>query len=193
MPMEPATPAAFTPAVVDFRPVADVWRRGADLVFKDGAHLPQRCIHCNQRGVHEVRRKVWVNPSWVRMTILAGPLFYALAMALARRTAVAHVWYCRQHIHKRRNWTLSGVVMLAATAGVVFAPPLFGGHDIYVGLGMFLGALLSGAMVSMEFGADAIQGGFVRVSGVDGAFVDTLPEVPRDIGRLVEPETGPGW
>jgi len=160
-------------------PVAS--REGSKLVIPHGAPLPDRCVKCNApaHGFRLRRRLTWLHPAYL-LLLFGGLIFYAIAAALASKSAEIQVGVCPEH-RKRRlqaiigGWTLglSGAILmpwLAITLG--------SGWIALGGVGMALVGMFGGILVARLVRPSRIDDNQAWLSGVDREYLNELSAGP---------------
>lgn len=156
-----------------------LWRSGDCLVVAHQTKLPDRCVKCNTPAVYKKKMKLsWHNPL-VYAGLLLGLLPYILmAIALQKRMNVA-VGLCPDHIRKRRNAILLGVLGCFAGLGVLVLGIAW--ENAWIALGGPL--MIVVALVYLTIGPrivwpQKITREHAWIKGVSPEYLDGLPELP---------------
>jgi hypothetical protein len=162
-----------------------VWRTGNLLVMQKGAHLPNRCLICNQpASVQFPKRMYWHHPG-LYLLILLNLFIYLIAALIARKKADVVLPLCGEHAEKRKRATKigglsmwAGVVLMAGAftqingKGLAFPLLLLGGF-----LGLFVGAIVY-SIASNRIVPKKIDDYHVWLRKVSASYLAALPTAP---------------
>lgn len=153
-----------------------MWRDGKRLVARRGAMLPRRCVRCNvptneapfQRKLSYIHPAIFLLlPLWV--------LFIIVAFALQKKAELT-ISLCNRHlVRRRRAKTTLLVSLIGAPALLVLAGLADNGALAWIALIVFVAGISLATWGMGLIGATKIDPHFVRVIGVDKAFLATLP------------------
>jgi hypothetical protein len=170
----------------DSRPSHGVWRDGNLLVMTKGAQLPYVCVKTNQPAELWLRRKLYWHPFWIYLLILLSLWIYIIVALIIREKADIQVGLCQEQLARRRwaiagGWlgSLFGLVLLIAGIANSQANEfawLFG----ILGLLVFLGAIITGVIVSRIVAPTRITKRFVWLKGVNLSYLGALPAFPGE-------------
>lgn len=168
-----ATPGMVTAPTVE--------RDGSKLVVAHGAHLPDRCVKCNApaHGFRLRRRLTWLHPAYL-LLLFGGIVPYAIASAMASKSAEIQVGLCPKH-RARRVQAIVGGWALGVGGGVLMpwlAISLQSGWIALVGLGLALVGIFGGILVARVVGPSRIDDHRVWLSGVDRRYLSELTAAP---------------
>lgn len=164
-------------AYVPVPQLAGIWRDGDALVVHRNALLPDRCVKCNApAGGDRLRRKfAWHHPA-IYLLILAGLLVYAIVALIVQKKAVLDLGICVEHRKQRRMLLLVAWGLLAA--GIILIPVAVRMGSGFVALisgASFLGALVTGYLVSNWITVSKIDDSYVWLGKVDAAYRADYP------------------
>ena len=158
-----------------------VWREEKKLVIVHGAALPDRCVKCNAPagGFRLRRRLTWLHPAYL-LLLFTGVLLYAVAAAVASKTAEVDIGLCPKH--RRLRWqTIAGGWTLGLT-GVILLPWLAIYLQVWwlaaMGGGMALVGMFGGIVVARQVAPSKIDDGRVWLKGACPEYLGELPEGP---------------
>ncbi|MEP7120735.1 MAG: hypothetical protein ABJE95_07495 [Byssovorax sp.] len=177
-----AFPAHLYPGMVT-API--VSRDGGKLVVPHGAHLPDRCVKCNApaQGFRLRRRLTWLHPAYLFL-LFGGLIIYAIASAVASKTAEIDVGLCPRHRKQRWQAILGGWAL--GLAGVTVMPWLAISLELWwiaaVGAGMTLVGMVGGILVARLVSPSKIDDSRVWLSGVDSRYLNELSAGPPNGG-----------
>jgi hypothetical protein len=158
------------------------YREGKFLVVRDGAELPNRCIHTNQdvppSGWRKRKQITWT-PQWVFITILLSPLvLLLLALVLQKK---AHITYSMSQAARSRlmRKRLIWLGIFAAGVAIAVAGGMFLSSDeslIAVLAGILVGFVgLVGSVVQYALAVTGHRDGRFTVKGCCEAYLNSLP------------------
>lgn len=156
-------------------------REGNKLVVPHGAQLPDRCVKCNApaQGFRLRRRLTWLHPAYL-LLLFTGVVFYAIASAMASKSAEIQIGVCPKHRRQRLRaivggWTLG---LCGAVLMPLLAISLQAGWIALVGLGMALVGMVGGIVVARLVRPSRIDDNQAWLSGVDREYLNELPAGP---------------
>jgi hypothetical protein len=181
--MEARNPYAVSTATLSQRndaPVAseqvDVWRDGKVLVMRPNAHLPPRCVKCNDACEFPMKPYKVYWHHWIIYLLLAlYVILYVIVAMIQRRKAEIAPGLCRKHRVRRTVVLTSAWLMILGGIAGVFAA-LMGDSSELSGLAVLV--VLAGVVTGMFtriVRAQHIDAEYVRLKGCSPAFLDSLP------------------
>ena len=167
---------------------AGVWRAGDLLVMQKGAHLPNRCLVCNQPASVQFPKKMYWHSPWVYVLILLNLFIYLIAALIVRKKADVVLPLCGVHAEKRKRAALLAgvliigglVVMFGSFAAIeaqnaAFALMFFGGF-----LALIAGAIVSSVGANIIV-AKKIDDYYVWLRKVSASYLAALPPAPPGV------------
>ena len=159
----------------------NVWRDGNVLVMLPNAHLPPRCIKCNESCTYPMTPRTVYWHHWsIYLVLLFNVIIYLIVAMATRRKETVAPGLCRKHVKGRR------FAILFAWLGVFASVVLLGASfDPVSPISLALVPLL--LLFSIVFGmvrgrvvwAKRIDKSYVRLKGCAPPFLDTLPRFPH--------------
>ena len=148
----------------------EVCRDNAYALVPGGKNLPERCVHCNQPGSHEIPLALW----WARE---------------GEQSSLLRTRYSLCEMHKSRRAYRDGLVALVIVLGFVLPPILFGFLSsslhpfpllpaamlLWCGVGIFVLWRVN-TWCGAEIGAAQVEEGWIIVSGCSEPFLASLPD-----------------
>lgn len=156
-------------------------REGRKLVVPHGAQLPDRCVKCNApaHGYRLQRRLTWLHPAYL-LLLFGGLIFYAIAAAVASKSAEIHVGVCPKHRKQRLQAIVGGWSL--GLSGAILMPWLaisLGSWWIaLVGVAMLLVGMFGGILVARLVSPSRIDDSRAWLSGVDREYLNELSAGP---------------
>jgi hypothetical protein len=156
-------------------------REGSKLVVPHGAQLPDRCVKCNApaHGFRLQRRLTWLHPAYL-LLLFGGLIFYAIAAAVASKTAEIQVGVCPKHRKQRLQAIVGGWAL--GLSGAILLPWLAISLEVWwialVGVVMLLVGMFGGIMVARLVRPSRIDDHQAWLSGVDREYLNELPAGP---------------
>ena len=149
------------------------WRHRDILIAPVDAHLPPRCIKCNEpAGMESPRAYLWHHPAWY---ILMPVLVYMVVCLFVRKRAVVVLGLCEEHRRRRRNRLWAAYIVGAV--GVIGL-----GGAVYLGYWLAIPAavliLIATALaVSVQELVQPVRitAHEIHLKGCGAAFLDSLP------------------
>jgi hypothetical protein len=158
----------------------NVWRQKNLLVMYNGAHLPDRCVRCNEpaHGRTLVKKRYWHHPAWA-LLILVGLLFYLVAILIVRKSVTLRLGLCERHHNARQR----GMAVSWLLAGLGIAMLAYGAANSYILLFLssilvFLGAAIYGSLCGNVVGIQKADDHYVWLKRVNKDYLSMLPELP---------------
>ena len=156
-------------------------RDGSKLVVPHGAQLPDRCVKCNApaHGFRLRRRLTWLHPAYL-LLLFGGLIFYAIASAVASKSAEIHVGVCPKHRKQRLQAIIGGWSL--GLSGAILMPWLaisLGSWWIaLVGVAMLLVGMFGGILVARLVSPSRIDDSRAWLSGASLEYLNELPAGP---------------
>lgn len=154
-----------------------IWRDGKKLVVAKGTPLPCRCVKCNAPVEKEgkTRKIYWHHPA-LYVLVLFWLILYLIVALIVRKQADINPSLCEVHRQKRNlglwiGWGGSVVALV----GTMFAAFDQSCVIAFVGLGLFLAAIIAGMIMSKIVYPEYIDDRIVRLRGCGSAFLDSFP------------------
>jgi hypothetical protein len=162
---------------------AAIWREKKVLVLGARATLPDRCIKCNATsdGARLKRTLYWHPPGWY-VLVLANLIIYAIVAMIVRKTAKIEVGLCAEH--RRARWTAIAIgwgLFIGSIAALVVGINANATWLAVLSPFLLLTGLIWGAVGGRVVSARRIDARWVRLGGAGPAFLDELPEFPREM------------
>lgn len=158
-----------------------VWREEKKLVVGHGAALPDRCVKCNApaQGYRRRMRLTWLHPAYL-LLLFTGVLLYAIAAAVASKTAEVDIGLCPKH--RRQRWQAIAGGWTLGLLGALLLPALAITFQVWwlaaVGGGMVLVGMFGGILVARQVAPSRIDDGRVWLTGAGREYLGELPEGP---------------
>jgi hypothetical protein len=130
---QPATnPYAPPESTVTDRPCGEqeIWREGKSVVSARDAHLPDRCVVCNEPAEDYwfLKKMSWHSP-WLFLLLLANLLIYLIVALCVQKTARVRVALCPRHRARRQLGLWCGWLGLFASVACLVSPGLYAYPD----------------------------------------------------------------
>jgi hypothetical protein len=178
-PYQPPSALVIPPLPVAPESSGDFWREGKELVMRQRAQLPPRCVKCNAPAITPIKRRnfYWHHPG-LYLLILIGILIYAIVATLTRKSATVAPGLCETHATRRR--TIIWAAWIAALIGFVlmFSVDGLGGGALALGILLVLGSLIGGMVGARIMVASGIDDRLARFRGCGKEFLASLPTHP---------------
>ena len=162
-------------------PGAGLWRDKDQLVVSNGMPLPDRCIKCNAPapGPKLKKKLSWHHPAFYFL-ILAGVLIYAIAVMFVRKNAIIHLGLCEEHMMKHRRSVLVNWLFILLVVGFFVLALITWNNYFIIPVMMLLPAgVLYALIAGRTVTAAKIDNKFAWLKGVNGAYLDGVPPLPR--------------
>jgi hypothetical protein len=156
-----------------------VWREKTTLVMSKTAHLPARCIKCNQPTQLRLKRKLtWHHPA-IYILLVVATLIYLIVAMVVRKKATVEVGLCEAHLQRRkRNVFIAWALGLLGVLCFVLAIAANDGTPALLGLLLLFGALIFGIIAARVAIPVKIDDRFVWLRGINKEYLDLLPQWP---------------
>jgi hypothetical protein len=161
-------------------------REGSKLVVPHGAPLPDRCVKCNApaHGFRLRRRLTWLHPAYL-LLLFGGLIVYAIASAVASKSAEIHIGVCPKHRKQRLQAIVGGWAL--GLSGAILMPWLAISLQVWwialVGLGMTLVGIFGGIIVARLVSPSRIDDSRAWLSGVGREYLNELEAGSRSTDR----------
>lgn len=157
--------------------VATIWRSKSLLVMTKQAPLPDRCVKCNAPTHHRLKRSLrWHHPA-LYILIVGGFLFYVILALVLSKTATINVGLCETHrAARKRDILITWMLALLSFAGFYFAVVADQMNLFFVGLALFLGAVIYGIAKTRVVAPQKIDDHYVWLTGVNANYLEQFPE-----------------
>ncbi|HYL99178.1 MAG TPA: hypothetical protein VEZ90_09505 [Blastocatellia bacterium] len=157
-----------------------IWRQGDNLIFYEGAQLPDRCIKCNEPtcGSRLDKKLSWVNPLLALLCVLGliGAIVYVIVASTTRKTAFVSIGFCQRHLQWRRTWMWIGwALLLVGFAGLVLAAVFESWWTALAALVMLIASLVAAIVRARYVGLRKIENQYVWLKNVDQAYLAQFP------------------
>lgn len=154
-----------------------IWRSKSVLVMTKQAPLPDRCVKCNAPTHHKLKRNLrWHQPG-LYILIIAGFLLYALLAMVLSKTATINVGLCETHAAARKRAILvTWMLVLLSLASFYFAVVADQVSLFFVGLALFLGAVIYGIVKTRVVAPQKIDDHYVWLIGLNTNYLEQFPE-----------------
>jgi hypothetical protein len=154
------------------------YRVGRILVVPSGSGLPAACVKCGApvSGRFLTKTFRW-HKSWLYLLILAGLLFYLIAVLVAQQKARIEVPFCEVHRLWRTRMNAAGAVLLIGCVPVGFLLRSFdigGGVIALTVAAMALSGLVVLAIVGSSLTPVYIDKRCARLKGAGEQFLSSL-------------------
>ncbi|HXQ39144.1 MAG TPA: hypothetical protein VN843_34410 [Anaerolineales bacterium] len=157
-----------------------VWRKNSLLIMTRQAHLPARCIKCNDPAERKLKRNLsWHHPA-LYLVIFAGALFYVLVALILRKTATIEVGLCENHSAARRRdiiitWTLGLLSVGSFFLAAQLEDPSFAGTGVL----LILSTAIYGIVRVRVVRPTKIDENLIWLKGFDRNYLADFPEWHR--------------
>ncbi len=158
------------------------YREGAFLVVRDGAELPNRCIHTNDEvpasGWRKKKQIAWT-PQWVFITILLSPLVLVLlALILQKKAKISYSMSPAARgrlVRKRLIWL--GIFALGVVIAIIGGNLLSSDASLFAIFGGVLVGFVGiiGSLVQHPLTVKGHRDGRFTLKGCCPAYLDSLP------------------
>jgi hypothetical protein len=158
-----------------------VWRENGQAVMaREGAELPDRCVICNAPTEYKLRKTFLWHPPGYYALILAGWLFYLIAILFVRKSATVELGLCEQHLTRRKNgliitWAGLAIGLVVLIAGLSATSPAL----ILFGVVVLLVCLAVGGSMARVASAARIDDSYLWLKAGE-PFVSSLPRSPDE-------------
>jgi hypothetical protein len=154
-----------------------IWQSKSVLVMTKQALLPDRCVKCNASTQHKLKRNLrWHHPL-LYAVIFGGVLFYVILALVLSKTATINVGLCETHsAARKRDIVITWIVVLLSFACFYFAVSMEAMSFFFVGLILFLGAVIYGSIKARVVAPKKIDDQYVWLTGVDADYLQEFPE-----------------
>ncbi|NHZ34829.1 hypothetical protein [Massilia rubra] len=157
---------------------SECWRKDDILIAPVDAHLPPRCVKCNQPATMDSPRAyLWHHPGWYA---LIPVLVYLVACLFVRKRAVVVLGLCSEHRSRRHTFStiahvacpLGAIGLLGACALGNYWAMLPAGVVLLIGIHFVLHStrLLAPVRITNEH---------IHLKGCASAFLDSLPTLQQ--------------
>lgn len=169
------TPEAYFP--LPTHNVPTIWRSKSVLVMTKQTELPDRCVKCNAPAPLKLKRNLrWHHPA-LYILIIVGFLFYFIIAMVLSKTATIHVGLCETHAASRkRDMFITWMLVLLSFASFVLAVAIEDLSFLFVGLMLFLGAVIYGTVKTRVVTPKRIDDHYVWLNGVNANYLHQFPE-----------------
>jgi hypothetical protein len=157
--------------------IPTIWRSKSVLVMAKQAPLPERCVKCNAPTQRTLKRNLrWHQPA-LYLAIFGGVLIYFILSLVLSKSATIHVGLCETHAAARRRDILITWVLILLSFGLFyFAASAEEITLLFVGLVLFLGAVIYGVVKGRVIVPQKIDDHYVWLTGVNADYLSQFPE-----------------
>lgn len=154
-----------------------IWQSKSVLVMTKQAQLPDRCVKCNAPTQHKLKRNLrWHHPA-LYVVIFVGVLFYAILAMVLSKSATINVGLCETHsAARKRNIVITWMLVLISFLSFYFAVAREEMSSLFVGVLLFLGAVIYGVVKARVVAPQKIDDQYVWLRGVDAHYLQQFPE-----------------
>ena len=154
-----------------------VWRSKSVLVMTKQAPLPDRCVKCNAPTEHRLKRNLrWHHPA-LYILIFGGVLFYFILALVLSKKATINVGLCEAHsTARKRDILITWILVLLSFASFYFAVVSEAMSLLFVGLALFMGAVIYGIVKARVVAPQRIDDQYVWLTGVHSHYLQEFPE-----------------
>ncbi len=160
-----------------------VWADGKILVMAKAAHLPHRCVKCNEPATAWVTRQFMWHPIGWFLFVMLGLIPYQVVALIVRNTAKVALPLCKAHRDSRsKAFRINWLVGLGGFA-LCFAPA-FGESLIFlfvIGIFLIFCSLIYAAAKSPIVAPKRIDRTHAWFRNVGPAFLASLPPLPEPV------------
>jgi hypothetical protein len=144
------------------------------------AQLPDRCVKCNAPTHHKLKRNLrWHHPA-LYILILGGFLFYLILALVLSKTATINVGLCETHsAARKRDILITWILVLLSIVSFSFAVAMEEMSVFFIGLMLFLGAVIYGIVKARVVAPQKIDDQYVWLTGVTPQYLQQFPEWSR--------------
>lgn len=169
------TPEAYFPSPT--HNVPRIWQSKSVLVMTKQAPLPDRCVKCNSQTHNKLKRKLrWHHPA-LYILIFGGFLFYIILALVLSKSATINVGLCESHASARkRDILITWMLVLLSFASFFFAVVAEQALLFFIGLALFLGAVIYGIVKTRVVVPKKIDDHYVWLTGVNANYLQEFPE-----------------
>jgi hypothetical protein len=160
-------------------PGTGIWREGKTLVVSKDAALPDRCVKCNEVTTQRLTRKLsWHHPALYFLIIVATLIYVIVAMILRKRATLV-LGLCEKHTAQRRTFIwITLLLALGGLGGFVLAISAGDIMPAFIGLLLWLTAIIFGVRSTRVVYPQKIDDRFVWLRGVNADYLDQFPQWP---------------
>lgn len=157
----------------------DVWRSDKLMIWRVGAALPNRCLKCNAPATVRLKRTLqWHHPAYF-LFLLINVLVFLIVSLIVRKTAKTELPLCAAHDQRRKI----GIGLVLGSFLLLFGGIALGSAGemevmIFVGLLLFLAALIAGIVMMAVVTPTKIDATYIRAKGVCAEYLARLPVFP---------------
>jgi hypothetical protein len=157
--------------------VATIWQSKSVLVMTKQAPLPDRCVKCNAPTHHRLKRNLrWHHPA-LYILIFGGLLFYFILALILSKTATINVGLCETHsAARKRGIFITWMLVLLSLGSFYFAVAADEMNLLFVGVILFLGAVIYGIVKARVVAPQKIDDQYVWLNGVNANYLQQFPE-----------------
>ena len=158
------------------------WRDGKLLMARKGAVLPDRCLKCNAtaEGYQFHRTLSWLNPWWILVVLVLGPLMFAIVYFAVRKQGRVTVGLCPRHRSRRsRIIALSWLTGLAGVGSIIAAgtvPESIVPIPVIAGIVLLFVSLFGGSFGARVLVPKRIDKYFIWLASVSPEYLASFPE-----------------
>ena len=157
--------------------IPTIWRSKSVLVMNKQTPLPDRCVKCNAPTHHKLKRKLRWHPPALYFLIIAGFLFYAILALALGKSATIDVGLCEAHVAARkRDILITWMLVLLSFASFYFAVSAEQMSLLFVGVALFLGAVIYGVVKTRVVAPQKIDDHYVWLTGLNTKYLQQFPE-----------------
>ena len=157
--------------------VPTIWQSKSVLVMNKQAPLPDRCVKCNAPTHHRLKRNLrWHHPA-LYILIFGGVLFYFILALVLSKTATINVGLCETHSASRKSSIfITWMLLLLSLGSFYFAVVADEMNLLFVGLILFLAAVIYGIIKARVVSPQRIDDQYVWLTGVNANYLQQFPE-----------------
>ena len=157
--------------------IPTIWRSKSVLVMTKQAPLPDRCVKCNAPTQRRLKRNLrWHHPV-LYILIIGGFFFYLILALVLSKTATINVGLCETHAAARkRDMLITWTLVLLSFASFYFAVAAAEMSLFFLGLALFLGAVIYGIVKTRVVAPQKIDDHYVWLTGVNANYLQRFPE-----------------
>jgi hypothetical protein len=156
------------------------WCEGNKVVAHSQTSLPARCFKCNKEvTTAPLNRNLYWHPPLYYLFIFFNIIVYAVIAMIVRKRATLDVYLCEQHTQRRKYFIIGGWAgsLLGIILVIVGAVENMGWLS-FVGIAVFVGAIIAGVAGAQLARPSRIKGDLVWLGGAGKEFRASLPPMP---------------
>jgi hypothetical protein len=186
LPLNPSEPPVLDAEVVPAEEAVaavivdeGLWRSGNELVIRQGATFPDRCIKCNAPTARKPSRTLAWAPSWVTLLVLLSPVVAIIVYYLIRATMPVQMGVCERHLRRRQlgiilGWSLAGLGAVMIIVAIARESGVLG----LIGVVLPIAGLVTAIFMTPLYTISRIEHNFAYLKKVSPDFLNALPALP---------------